>query len=174
MTHLHASGSPIRVPPDRRPCAPPRGLSRLAAPFVGSLRQGIRRAPVVSCRPLRAGATLSCHIGTPRNIVLGDRRRSTICIKDASHVKYPVPNSGMKMVCRRSRQPPGSLPWLRAMRLSRYAGRRPGGRTPRGFAVARGFGRGSAGSTSAGSNSGNSLWKMVLVSLRSLVSLERR
>ena len=52
------AGSPIRVPPDRRPCAPPRGLSRLAAPFVGSLRQGIRRAPVVSCRPLRAGATL--------------------------------------------------------------------------------------------------------------------
>ena len=42
------------------------------------------------------------------------------------------------MVCRRSRQPPGSLPWLRAMRLSRYAGRRPGGRTPRGFAVSRG------------------------------------
>ena len=152
MTALLPSGSPIRVPPDRRPCAPPRGLSRLAAPFVGSLRQGIRRAPVVSCRPLRAGATLSCLIGTPRNIVLGDRRRSTICIKDASHVNYPVPNSGMKMVCRRSRQPPGSLPWLRAMRLSRYAGRRPGGRTPRGRPC-RGGRRGSAGSTSAGSNS---------------------
>ena len=47
------------------------------------------------------------------------------------------------------------------------AGRRGAGR-------AGGGRRGSAGSTSAGSNSGNSLWKMVLVSLRSLISLERR
>ena len=42
MAALQPPGSPIRAPPDRRPCAPPRGLSRLAAPFVGSLRQGIR------------------------------------------------------------------------------------------------------------------------------------
>lgn len=42
-------GSPIRRPPGRRMCAPRRGLSQLAASFVGSLCQGIRRAPVVSC-----------------------------------------------------------------------------------------------------------------------------
>ena len=40
-------GSPIRAPRDRSPCAAPPGLSRLAAPFVGSLRQGIRRAPSI-------------------------------------------------------------------------------------------------------------------------------
>ena len=40
-------GSPIRAPRDRSPCAAPPGLSRLAAPFVGSLRQGIRRAPFI-------------------------------------------------------------------------------------------------------------------------------
>ena len=36
-------------PPGRRMCAPRRGFSQLAAPFIGSLCQGIRRAPVVSC-----------------------------------------------------------------------------------------------------------------------------
>ena len=40
-------GSPIRAPRERSPCAAPPGLSRLAAPFVGSLRQGIRRAPSI-------------------------------------------------------------------------------------------------------------------------------
>ena len=50
-------GSPIRVPPGRRMCAPRRGLSRLAAPFVGSLCQGIRRAPVVSWPRARRGPT---------------------------------------------------------------------------------------------------------------------
>ena len=39
-------GCPIRVPADHGALAPPRGLSRLAAPFVAMLRQGIRRAPV--------------------------------------------------------------------------------------------------------------------------------
>ena len=42
------AGSPIRAPRDLRPFAPPPGLSRLAAPFVGFLRQGIRRAPISS------------------------------------------------------------------------------------------------------------------------------
>ena len=42
-------GSPIRRPPGRRMCAPRRGLSQLAASFIGSLCQGIRRAPVGSC-----------------------------------------------------------------------------------------------------------------------------
>ena len=44
-------GSPIRESPDRRPFAPPRGLSQLAAPFIGFRRLGIRRAPLVSCLP---------------------------------------------------------------------------------------------------------------------------
>ena len=39
-------GCPIRRPPDRRPRAPPRGLSRLAASFLACRRQGIQRAPV--------------------------------------------------------------------------------------------------------------------------------
>ena len=39
----------ISSPPGRRMCAPRRGLSQLAASFIGSLCQGIRRAPVVSC-----------------------------------------------------------------------------------------------------------------------------
>ena len=55
MTAPLPSGSPIRVPRDLRPCAPPPGLSRLAAPFVVSLRQGIRRAPCISCPRLTAG-----------------------------------------------------------------------------------------------------------------------
>ena len=42
------AGSPIRESPDRRPFAPPRGLSQLAAPFFGFPCQGIRRAPAVS------------------------------------------------------------------------------------------------------------------------------
>ena len=45
------AGFPIREPPDRRPFAPPRGLSQLAAPFVDFRCQGIRRAPLVSCLP---------------------------------------------------------------------------------------------------------------------------
>ena len=56
MTAPLPSGSPIRVPRDLWPCAPPPGLSRLAAPFVVSLRQGIRRAPCISCPRSPAGA----------------------------------------------------------------------------------------------------------------------
>ena len=44
-------GSPIRAPWDPSPCAAPPGLSRLAAPFIGSLRQGIRRAPFIPSGP---------------------------------------------------------------------------------------------------------------------------
>ena len=47
-------GSPIRRSPDRRPLAPPRGLSQLAASFFGSLCLGIRRAPMVSSLPRAA------------------------------------------------------------------------------------------------------------------------
>ena len=38
-------GSPIRVPPDLRPLAAPRGVSPLAAPFLGSWCLGIHRTP---------------------------------------------------------------------------------------------------------------------------------
>ena len=41
-----ALGSPIRAPPGRRPRAPRRGVSLLAAPFVGFPCLGIRRAPI--------------------------------------------------------------------------------------------------------------------------------
>ena len=41
-------GSPVRRSRDQRPCAPPPGLSQLAASFVDFLCQGIRRAPLVS------------------------------------------------------------------------------------------------------------------------------
>ena len=46
-----APGCPIRRPPDQRPRAPPRGLSRLAASFVACRRLGIQRAPVQPGRP---------------------------------------------------------------------------------------------------------------------------
>lgn len=48
---LPRAGFPIRRPRDRGPCAPPPGLSRLAASFFGSMCQGIRRAPWISSRP---------------------------------------------------------------------------------------------------------------------------
>ena len=56
MHGLLRAGSPIRRPAGRRVCAPNRGLSQLAASFVGSMCQGIRRAPCVSCPARRRGA----------------------------------------------------------------------------------------------------------------------
>ena len=47
--HTAVHGFAHSRPPGRRMCAPRRGLSQLAASFIGSLCQGIRRAPVVSC-----------------------------------------------------------------------------------------------------------------------------
>ena len=47
--HTSVHGFAHSRPPGRRMCAPRRGLSQLAASFIGSLCQGIRRAPVVSC-----------------------------------------------------------------------------------------------------------------------------
>ena len=52
-------GCPIRESADRRVCAPPRGLSQLAAPFVDFLCQGIRRAPLTSS-PRTSAGRLSC------------------------------------------------------------------------------------------------------------------
>ena len=43
---LPRPGSPIRIPADRRACAPPRGFSQLVASFFGSQCQGIRPAPL--------------------------------------------------------------------------------------------------------------------------------
>ena len=42
------AGYPIRIPPDLRLIAAPRGVSPLAASFVGPLPQGIHRAPFVA------------------------------------------------------------------------------------------------------------------------------
>ena len=48
------AGSPIRRPAGRRVCAPNRGLSQLAASFVGFPCQGIRRAPCISSHMSRS------------------------------------------------------------------------------------------------------------------------
>ena len=64
-------GSPIRAPRDRSPCAAPPGLSRLAAPFVGSLRQGIRRAPSIPSGRLAPPA--SDHVPFSREISSSSR-----------------------------------------------------------------------------------------------------
>ena len=64
-------GSPIRAPRDRSPCAAPPGLSRLAAPFVGSLRQGIRRAPSIPSGRLAPPA--SDHVSFSREISSSSR-----------------------------------------------------------------------------------------------------
>ena len=48
-----APGFPIRRPAGQRACAPHRGLSQLAASFVGFLCQGIRRLPLPSSFYLR-------------------------------------------------------------------------------------------------------------------------
>ena len=42
------AGYPIRIPPDLRLIAAPRGVSPLAASFFGPLPQGIHRAPFVA------------------------------------------------------------------------------------------------------------------------------
>ena len=142
MTGPLPSGSPIRVPPDRRPCAPPRGLSRLAAPFVVSLRQGIRRAPCISCPRLAAGrhANIPCFsiVSTIRGC--RDRERWNAprgttplqilkcrCLLSLSDRKDRLKSDGESIfeivpVPRRD----GSRRFLLAMRLSRYAGRTPG------------------------------------------------
>ena len=138
------AGSPIRAPPDRRPCAPPRGLSRLAAPFVGSPCQGIRRAPWVSSRPALAGPQSinmssesleirkrfdSMMVGTGRT-----RVRPCISVAIVSHI---ASMRGARLAG------PGNIGLMRkryrrrisrsyAMQLSRCRGsgdRRPGGRT---------------------------------------------
>ena len=66
MPGLLLAGSPIRRPAGRRVCAPNRGLSQLAASFIGFLCQGIRRAPYVSCPRHGAGVRSS-------SVALGDR-----------------------------------------------------------------------------------------------------
>ena len=152
MTAPLPSGSPIRVPRDRRPCAPPPGLSRLAAPFVVSLRQGIRRAPCISCPRSPAGAPcdypcfsmydmMDVAIGSGGTPLAGRRHsRFVICRsshslsdrKDLLKVRWRIDFENRLVSV-------GGIPperFLLAMRLSRYAGRTPGtgyrGRGPTG------------------------------------------
>ena len=66
------AGSPIRESPDRRPFAPPRGLSQLAAPFVDFRCQGIRRAPSVSCS--RAGTSPARRLDLKAHDVVGHEK----------------------------------------------------------------------------------------------------
>ena len=48
VTTLEVAGFPHSEPPGSQAVAPPRGLSQLTASFIGSLRQGIRRMPLVA------------------------------------------------------------------------------------------------------------------------------
>ena len=59
MPCLRMAGCPIRTPADQRPFAPPRRLSRPAAPFIASGSQGILRTPSLASRSrLSPGASL--------------------------------------------------------------------------------------------------------------------
>ena len=84
MPELLPAGSPIRRPAGRRVCAPNRGLSQLAASFIGFLCQGIRRAPVISSR---------CRlISAPRGIAPGRREhtgRGLSPRRPDAHCYYP-------------------------------------------------------------------------------------
>ena len=141
MTAPLPSGSPIRVPRDLWPCAPPPGLSRLAAPFVVSLRQGIRRAPCISCPRSPAGAPcdypcfsmydmMDVAIGSGGTPLAGRRHsrfKKCRCLLSLSDRKDRLKSDGESIfeivpVPRRD----GSRRFLLAMRLSRYAGRTPG------------------------------------------------
>ena len=53
MPCLRTAGCPIRVPADQRPFAPPRRLSRPAAPFIASGSQGILRTPLLASSMFR-------------------------------------------------------------------------------------------------------------------------
>ena len=44
-------GCPIRIPPDQRSFAPPRGFSQLIASFIASESQGIHRLPLLTFSP---------------------------------------------------------------------------------------------------------------------------
>ena len=68
------AGCPIRKPPDRRPHAPPRGFSQLAASFIACRRQGIRRAPVQPGRQNRRQAGPACS-SDPKVCCLTKKRR---------------------------------------------------------------------------------------------------
>ncbi len=59
--HCCAWVRPFGDPPGRRMCAPRRGLSQLAASFIGSLCQGIRRAPWYLAGPHRARGISTCR-----------------------------------------------------------------------------------------------------------------
>ena len=49
IRHLCRMGCPIRKSADRRPFAPPRGLSQLVTSFLAVKSQGIPCAPLVTC-----------------------------------------------------------------------------------------------------------------------------
>ena len=73
-----APGFPIRRPAGPRACAPHRGLSQLAASFVGFLCQGIRRLPLPSSFYLRRYG-FTTHWAPPRGalgVILHEMRSS--------------------------------------------------------------------------------------------------
>ena len=67
------AGCPIRTPPDRRPHAPPRGFSQLAASFIACRRQGIRRAPVQPGRHKGARPALRAARRHLRRLLLDEK-----------------------------------------------------------------------------------------------------
>ena len=153
------AGSPIRRPAGRRVCAPNRGLSQLAASFVGFPCQGIRRAPCISShmsrsRSVSTGPTrgpgqnhTARGASAPGAIVVSmstapSDRGTLSCghvsqnrlddFRDDSHLARPAPD----LV---GGGPGRLLPARLAMRLSRYAG------IPRGPGTAGGAADGRTG-----------------------------
>ena len=66
MPCLRMAGCPIREPADLWPFAPPRRLSRPAAPFVASGSQGILRTPSLASR---SRLSLGARPRAPRSLV---------------------------------------------------------------------------------------------------------
>lgn len=78
VTSLLRPGFPIRIPTDQCSLAAPRGVSPLAASFIGTLPQGIRHVPFsASYQDLRA-ATLSAARAIPGPGIAGPRSASPL------------------------------------------------------------------------------------------------
>ena len=139
MPELLPAGSPIRRPAGRRVCAPNRGLSQLAASFVGFLCQGIRRAPCISSQkdsmpwgpsgprvshtpaPIWAPAIRCCDL----TLYMVCRRIDSKCSLLSLILGFRESVSG------------GTCPSRLAMRLSGYAGRCAPGTGYRGYRLER-------------------------------------
>ena len=111
-----APGFPIRRPAGQRACAPHRGLSQLAASFVGFLCQGIRRLPLPSSFYLRRYGftthTVPCGtLGVILHEMRSSRRKSslvTLCSSQGTARASPgdrTPRGGDPATTRRLKGP---------------------------------------------------------------------